>query len=61
MNLEKSSIVFSMNVHDGLRREREEKMGIKAVRSNPGTYLGIPFFWGRGEPNVRHLDMCWTK
>ena len=43
MNLEKSSIVFSMNVHDGLRREIEEKLGIKAV-SNPGTYLGIPYF-----------------
>ena len=41
--LEKSSIVFSMNVPNSLRREIEKKLGIKAI-GNPSTYLGIPLF-----------------
>ena len=43
VNLEKSNIVFSVNTPNEVRTEIEGCLRIQAA-TNPGMYLGIPFF-----------------
>ena len=51
VNLEKSSIVFSSNTPLEVRNEIKELMGIKAT-TNPGSYLGVSFLWGKKRREV---------
>ena len=46
INLDKSSMVFSTNAREELKRRITDCVGM-IVAANPGTYLGIPSMWGK--------------
>ena len=46
LNLEKSSVVFSTNTMDDLKKKIVDCVGVP-VTDNPDTYLGIFFMWGK--------------
>ncbi|OMO70992.1 reverse transcriptase [Corchorus capsularis] len=48
INMENSRLIFSSNVPEDERQQVENCLGIK-VAANPGTYLGIPTFWGKSK------------
>ena len=54
INLDKSSMVFSTNAGEELRRRIADCVGM-TVAANPGTYLGIPSMWGRTKVNVMNF------
>ena len=46
VNVDKSSIIFSTNTPEEVRREIGNVLRVK-VAMNPGIYLGIPSMWGK--------------
>ncbi|OMO50989.1 reverse transcriptase [Corchorus capsularis] len=46
VNFEKSCVVFSSNTNEQVREELAQFLQIPAAE-HPGTYLGIPSFWGK--------------
>ena len=46
VNVDKSSIIFSSNAPEEVRRKIEQVLGVKVVK-NPCTYLGTLSLWGK--------------
>ena len=46
LNLEKTSMIFSRNVKEEMRKNVAECIGV-TVAEIPRTYIGIPSMWGK--------------
>lgn len=48
VNLQKSSVYFSLNIPTRIKEELCQILGMTRVE-NPGKYLGMPIIWGKSK------------